>query len=195
MDDQQKVVFLDRDGVLIHDVHYLSQLEDIQFYPDVPDGLKRLQRSGFLLVVITNQSGVARGYFPPSFVSDCHARMNQILASNRVTLDHLYFCPHYHSGSAPYNIDCECRKPAPGMIFRARRELNLSLQHAYMIGDKMCDVELAHNADITGILLTTGQGREHQQPVLQVYPSTPVFSSFSQAVDYIISSTKGRPDS
>ncbi|MBT4090185.1 MAG: HAD family hydrolase [Deltaproteobacteria bacterium] len=186
MSDQRKAIFLDRDGVLIHDVHYLSKLEDIQIYPDVPKGLRRLQDFGYLLVVVTNQSGVARGYFPQKFVRECHDRINQLLEVHQVQLDHLYYCPHHVSGLPPYNLKCDCRKPAPAMIQQAEKELNLCLQASVMIGDKRSDVELAINADIKGILLTTGQGASTSQSVAQDYPSIPIFPSFTQAVDYII---------
>jgi len=188
MHDQQKAIFLDRDGVLIHDVHYLSKLDDIQFYPDVPAGLRRLHEYGYLLVVITNQSGVARGYFRQTFVRECHERMNQMLEINHVKLDHLYFCPHHINGLPPYDFECDCRKPAPGMIQKAEKELNLDLQASFLIGDKQSDVEAAQNGNVSGILLTTGHGKEYAQPVALDYPSILIFPSFSQAVKHITGS-------
>ncbi len=185
---RQKAVFLDRDGVLIHDVHYLSKLDDITLYPDVPHGLSRLKAAGYLLIVVTNQSGVARGYFPDSFVRECHDEINRILAPHHVQLDHLYYCPHHINGKPPLDIQCECRKPAPGLIYQAHGELDLDLDQATMIGDKLCDVELAANAQIRGILLTTGHGRDAVEQVAESFPDTPVFSSFNDAVDFILTS-------
>lgn len=187
MTAQKKAVFLDRDGVLIHDVHYLSRLEDIKFYPDVAEGLRRLKAAGYQLVVVTNQSGVSRGFFPESFVIDCHNELNRTLAVHQAQLDHLYFCPHHIDGNPPLNVHCNCRKPAPGMINRAQRELDLDLSQAFMIGDKLSDVEMAVNADVRGILLTTGQGKDAVGPVSVKYPDIPVFTDFTDAVDFILS--------
>ena len=189
MDDQRKAIFLDRDGVLIHDVHYLSSLKDIQIYPDVPKGLKRLKDCGYLLVVVTNQSGVARGFFSQDFVQECHQRINQQLEIHHVQLDHLYYCPHHTNGLPPLNIDCECRKPAPAMVLQAEEELNIRLQDSFMIGDKRSDIELALNANIKGILLTTGQGAMAAPSIAQDYPSIDIFQSFTEAVNHIIEST------
>ncbi len=189
MDDQRKAIFLDRDGVLIHDVHYLSNLEDILIYSDVPKGLKLLKDCGYLLVVVTNQSGVARGFFSQDFVRECHQRINQLLEVHNVQLDHLYYCPHHINGLSPLNIECDCRKPAPAMVQQAEKELNLNLQDSFMIGDKQSDVELALNANIKGILLTTGQGAPVARKIARDYPSIAIFQSFTQAVNHIIDST------
>lgn len=186
MTSGQKAIFLDRDGVLIHDVHYLSNLEEIQFYPDVPDGLRRLKDAGFLLVVVTNQSGVARKYFPREFVNECHVTMNRFLDSYGVKLDHLYYCPHHVDGHPPLNIDCDCRKPAPGLILQAEKELDLELNQTVMIGDKQSDIELAVNAGIPGILLTTGQGEAAHPSVSARFPETPVFPDFMSATEHIL---------
>ncbi len=188
MKPDQKVVFLDRDGVLIEDVNYLSRIEDIHFYPDVPKGLYRLKEAGYKLVIITNQSGVARGYFPESFVSDCHERMNQILKADQVQLDNLYYCPHHLDGNPPLNIKCNCRKPSPGMILQAKEDLGLNLDCAVMLGDKQSDMELAINAQISGILLRTGQGLVAVESVRKKFPAIPVCSTFSDAVDTILKS-------
>lgn len=186
MNISPKAIFLDRDGVLIHEVNYLSSLSDIYFYSDVPQGLRALKKAGYLLIVVTNQSGVARGFFPVSFVEECHHEMNRILADYKVELDHLYFCPHHEDGFAPYNIPCICRKPEPGMISQAVEDLQLDLECSVMIGDKLSDVELAINAGVEGILLTTGHGMNAVDEVTAKYPLTPVFRSFGRAVDYIL---------
>lgn len=186
MNNGRKAVFLDRDGVLIHDVHYLSDLSDIHFYPDVPDGLKRLQDEGYLLIVVTNQSGVARGYFPLSFVNECHQEMNRFLSEQvRITLNHLYFCPHHPDGYPPYNEVCECRKPSPGLVLRAQQELYLNLNRSFMIGDKLSDIEMGRNAGVSSILVTTGQGFEAVEPVRRRFHRVPILDSFTRAVDWI----------
>jgi len=181
----QKAVFLDRDGVLIHDVHYLSNLDQIRFYPDVPTGLWRLQELGYRLIVVTNQSGVARGYFTEALVKESFAVMNRCLISDNVQLDGFYYCPHHPTGIPPYNLDCNCRKPRTGMIDQAVNDFGIDRTHSYMIGDKLCDIAMAVNAHLKGILLTTGYGCSEKDSVSRQYPLVPILSSFSQAVDWI----------
>lgn len=182
-----KTVFLDRDGVLIHDVHYLSKLEQIEFYSDVPEALKELKKHGYKLIMVTNQSGVARGYFNESFVLASFQYMNRFLKEKGAALDMMYFCPHHPDGQSPFNIVCNCRKPAPGMIQKAANDYPIDRENSYMIGDKYCDIELAANAQLQGILLTTGYGKEHSEKIMNKYPATPYFEKFSKAIEYILS--------
>ncbi len=183
----EKAVFLDRDGVLIPDVHYLSDLKLVELYPDVPTGLKRLRASGFKLIVVTNQSGVARGFFTEEFVRQAYDEINRLLEKSMIQLDCLYYCPHHPQGKKPYDIVCNCRKPAPGMIRQAVGDHNIDTSLSYMIGDKMSDIELAINSNLPGIWLKTGYGKEAAAAVSAKYPQTPVFENFSQAVDSIVS--------
>ncbi|MBT4289215.1 MAG: HAD family hydrolase [Deltaproteobacteria bacterium] len=152
----QAAVFLDRDGVLIHDVDYLSDLKDIHIYEDVPEALSKLKKAGFLLIMVTNQSGVARGYFDEKFVEASYGNIQASLQNQSATLDGMYFCPHHIIGRPPYNIKCNCRKPLPGMILEAEKQFNIDLSRSYMLGDKLCDVELAKNSRTVGLLLKTG---------------------------------------
>ena len=184
-----KAVFLDRDGVLIHEVNYLSNLKQVNLYSDVPESLKYLKKSGYKLIIVTNQSGVARGYFDEQFVQRTHEKINRLLANFDIQLDGIYYCPHHPDGQNPYSIICECRKPMPGMIFTATKEFKINLAESYMIGDKLSDVELAHNAKITAILLKTGHGQQIAKNVLNKYPKTPVFQTFSAAVNFILNRT------
>lgn len=184
----KKAVFIDRDGTLIKEVNYLADLNQVDIYQDVPDALKRLQQEGYLLIIITNQSGVARGYFDEEFVQQAYERINKNLASSGVKLDAVYYCPHHLDGKAPYNISCNCRKPAPGMILDAVSDLQIDLNRSYVIGDKLCDIELAINAHVAGILVETGYGAELAKTIKQKYPNTPICPSFSTAVDIILSS-------
>lgn len=186
MNTNHKAVFLDRDGVLIHEVDYLSRFEQIRLFNDVPDGLKRLKNAGFLLVMVTNQSGVSRGYFTEEFVQETYDALNQQLSVFGVTLDALYYCPHHPAGNPPFNTICDCRKPAQGMIHKAVREHHLDCARSFMIGDKLSDIELAYNAGTQGILLTTGHGMDQSTRLTEAFPGTPVFDSFSDAVDHIL---------
>ena len=186
MNHNQPAVFLDRDGVLIHEVNYLSDLKQIKIFQDVSEGLNKLKAAGFQLIMITNQSGVARGYFTEDFVLEVFEKINSLLEEDHVQLDKIYYCPHHISGQPPYNISCQCRKPAPGMIKKAQSENSIDLSRSFMIGDKVSDIELAINAQIQGILLTTGHGATEKAKIRQNYPEIPVFDSFARATAYIL---------
>ena len=179
-------VFLDRDGVLIHEEHYLSCLEQITLYDDVAEGLKRLKEQGFLLIMVTNQSGVSRGYFDEEFVKAAFEKINKNLSSAEVAIDAMYYCPHHIKGNPPYNIECDCRKPAPGMIQNACRDFEIDLDRSFMIGDKLCDVKLAVNAGVKGIQVLTGHGEEEVEKVQAALPETPICERFTGAVDFIL---------
>jgi len=153
-------VFLDRDGTLIEDVHYLSRLEDIRPMPGAAECLGRLRAAGFAVVLITNQSGVARGYFSEEFVKQAHERLEDILGFR---FDGIYYCPH-----GP-DEGCGCRKPATGMAESAVRELNIDLAASFVIGDKPADIELALAAGMRGVLVLTGYGRESEGSVRAAY--------------------------
>jgi D-glycero-D-manno-heptose 1,7-bisphosphate phosphatase len=157
-------IFLDRDGTLIEDVGYLDRVGRVSFYPFTIDALRLLAREGFALVLVTNQSGVARGKFPESLVPEVHDHIATILARGNVALDGYYYCPHYVDSRIPqYRLDCECRKPKPGMVTRAARELDLDLSRSYVIGDHWSDVGLANAVGAQGILVRTGSGGSQER--------------------------------
>jgi histidinol-phosphate phosphatase family protein len=151
-------VFLDRDGTLIEDVHYLDRLEHVAFYPWAMDALRLLRRAGFALVVVTNQSGIARGLFTDAFVRDTHAYMSEELGRGGVTIDGYFFCPH-----AAGNADCACRKPRPGLIRDAAEALGLDLARSVVVGDRWSDVALGAAVGAPGILVRTGVGRREER--------------------------------
>jgi histidinol-phosphate phosphatase family protein len=129
-------VFLDRDGTIIADKHYLSEPDGVELLPKAAQGLRHMQSLGLALVVVSNQSGVGRGYFDMDSVERVNARLSELLAAQGVRLDHFYFCPH-----APEH-SCHCRKPLPGLILRAAQELGIDPAASFVVGDKPCDVEL-----------------------------------------------------
>lgn len=186
MKSENKAVFLDRDGVLIEDVHYLSKLEQVSIYEDVPESLSLLKENGFKLILVSNQSGVARGYFDEAFVAKTHNYLNQLLSQKGVKLDAEYYCPHHIAGHNPYNIKCNCRKPAPGMVLQAAQDHSIDIALSHVIGDKTSDIELAENTGCKGILVTTGHGSEHASKVQSKFPHIPIVSSFSEAVFTIV---------
>ena len=145
----RKAVFLDRDGVINLDRAYVHRWEDFEFVPGIVDAMRRLKQAGYLLVVVTNQSGIARGYYSEAQYQQLTAQMREALASAGAAVDAVYHCPHHPEGAlAPYATDCDCRKPAPGMILQAARELGIDLPGSFLIGDKPSDIDAARAAGV-----------------------------------------------
>lgn len=150
-------IFLDKDGTLIEDVPYNVDPALIRLMPGVGEVLRSLQEAGFALVVVTNQSGVARGLFPESALGGVEARLRELLAEDGVTLAGFYACPHHPEGTVPeYAQDCDCRKPGPGLLRRAAGELNLDLDASWMVGDILNDIEAGRRAGCRAVLLDLG---------------------------------------
>jgi D-glycero-D-manno-heptose 1,7-bisphosphate phosphatase len=157
---KQPAVFLDRDGTLIEPRHYLKELSELALMPGVGQALKRLHDAGFLLILVTNQSGVARGFFDEEFVRTCHDKLQYDLRQSGVQLDGLYFCPHHpDAGADPYKRNCDCRKPGIGMPLQAKRDFDIDIGASWMIGDSPSDIQMGHALKIPSILLRTGYGR------------------------------------
>jgi D-glycero-D-manno-heptose 1,7-bisphosphate phosphatase len=152
-------VFLDRDGTLIEDVGYLDAIARVSFYPWTIDAIRALNRAGLAVVVVTNQSGVARGYFSESFVESTHRHISARLEAGRARVDAYYYCPHHPGGTvAPHARACDCRKPAPGLIEKAAADLGLDAARSFVVGDKWIDVRLARTVGAGAILVRTGSG-------------------------------------
>ena len=148
-------LFLDRDGTLIREADYLRDPKKVKLLPGVPGALRRLQKAGYSLVVVSNQSGVARGLITPVELAAVRARFSALLAQERIVLAGYYVCPH-----AP-DKGCACRKPRPGMLRRAGRKLNRPWRYGVSIGDKPSDVRLSQAAGGWGILTLSGYGRQN----------------------------------
>jgi D-glycero-D-manno-heptose 1,7-bisphosphate phosphatase len=156
-------VFLDRDGTLIEEKGYLSELDQVQPFPWSAEAVRLLRDAGFAVVVVTNQAGVARGFFDEAFVRATHAQLDARLEAAGAAVDGYYYCPHHPDGSVErYRLTCRCRKPAPGMIEAAARDLGLDVARSFVVGDKWLDVGLAENAGATGLLVRTGYGRDEE---------------------------------
>lgn len=161
-----KAVFLDRDGTLVHPKHYPSRPEELQLYAGIGPELRMLQQAGFRLVVITNQAGIARGYFTADDLQHMHEHLTSELAQLGVQLDAIYFCPHHPDGAIPeLAIRCDCRKPQPGMLLRAAADLDLDLRASWFVGDILDDIEAGNRAGCSTILVDLGT---EQQPGCQV---------------------------
>lgn len=150
---KRPVVFLDRDGTINEEVGYLNHLSRFRLIPRAAEGIRLLKEAGFAVVVVTNQSGIARGFFPASLVEEVHALMREKLAEEGAHLDGIYFCPHHPEEG------CPCRKPKPGLVEQAARDLDLDLNRAFVVGDRYTDLLLARNIGARGVLVLTGYGR------------------------------------
>jgi D-glycero-D-manno-heptose 1,7-bisphosphate phosphatase len=155
----ERAVFLDRDGVINVDRHYLHRVEDFEFIAGVPQALKRLQQAGWKLVVVTNQSGIARGFFTEDDYQRLTQHMTDRLAEAGVRLDAVLHCPHLPDATvAAYRIACACRKPAPGLVVRGARQLGVDLAQSVMVGDKGTDLRAGHSAGVSrSLLVRSGQ--------------------------------------
>ena len=153
-------IFLDRDGTLNEDVGYLDRLERLRLFPWSLDAVRLLRRAGYAVVVVTNQGGVARGFVTEAFVDEVRRVIDGRLAAIGERLDGHYQCPHEpHAAVVAYRRQCGCRKPRPGLLHRAVRDLDLDLDRSVVIGDKWSDVALARAAGARGVLVRTGYGR------------------------------------
>jgi D-glycero-D-manno-heptose 1,7-bisphosphate phosphatase len=175
-------VFLDRDGTINEEMGYINHLSRFRLLPHVVPAIRRLNAAGLKVVLVTNQSGAARGYFPAALVDDVHAHLNQLLAAGGACLDGIYACLH---GPA---AGCDCRKPSPTLLYQAARDLNLDLSRSYLVGDRYKDIETAANAGCKGILVLTGYGRgeyEYLRAAQKVQP-VHVAEDLPAAVEWIL---------
>jgi histidinol-phosphate phosphatase family protein len=152
-----RAIFLDRDGVLMRDPNYVGHVSHVEPIDGAPQALRRLQDAGYRLFVVTNQSGVGRGYFTHEAVEETHALLNRHFDAAGVKIERYYVCPHHPEDH------CDCRKPKPKFLFEAAREFGLDLSRCFMIGDRSTDIQCGHNAGTQCILVLTGAGTETLQ--------------------------------
>jgi D-glycero-D-manno-heptose 1,7-bisphosphate phosphatase len=158
-DLMRPAVFLDRDGTMIHDVGYLSRIEDVQWFPWTIDAVRLLNRAGFLVCVVSNQGGIGLGLCPEAKVYQIHAAMEADLRAAEASVDGWYFCPHHPRAVLPaLRVDCLCRKPRPGLVRAAQQAHAIDLAASFVIGDKAIDMGLAGAVGAVGILVRTGYG-------------------------------------
>ncbi|MDF9407895.1 HAD family hydrolase [Pelotomaculum isophthalicicum JI] len=184
MIDRRSAIFLDRDGTIIEEVNYLSRPEQVHLLYGVGDVLNTFSKMGYLLVVVTNQSGLARGYFNEAELKKIHDRMAELLEQRNVKIDAVYHCPHHIDGIIPeYKIRCNCRKPAPGMWFQAAKDLDIDLGNSWTIGDKLIDLQAGDAAGTKVLMVETGYGREERLKLPSGWISVP---DMTAALDYIV---------
>ncbi|STO32193.1 D,D-heptose 1,7-bisphosphate phosphatase [Fusobacterium necrogenes] len=157
-----KAIILDRDGTINIEKDYLHKIEDFEFEEGVVEGLKILADLGYIFVVVTNQSGIARGYYTEEDLEILNNYIGEILEKEGIKIKKFYFCPHHpEKGVGKYKVECNCRKPNPGMLEEAIKEFDIDREKSFMIGDNISDIEAGINANVTPILLETGHGMEH----------------------------------
>lgn len=155
---KNKAIFLDRDGTINVDKDYLYEVEKFEFVEGALEGLKLLYNLGYILIVVTNQAGIARGYYTEEDLKKVNDFMKEKLLENGIKISKCYFCPHHKDkGIGKYKIDCECRKPKPKMLLDGIKEFNIDPKQSYMIGDKLSDVYAGLNAGVKSVMVETGK--------------------------------------
>jgi D-glycero-D-manno-heptose 1,7-bisphosphate phosphatase len=175
-------VFLDRDGTICEEVGYLNHINRFRMFPFAAAAIRRLNEKELPVIVISNQSGVARGYFPESLVKEVHELMRRQLAESGAHLTGIYYCPHGPESG------CECRKPRPGLLKEAARDHALNLERSFVVGDRYGDVQLARNVSARSILVRTGYGEGELQWRSVEWPEPPdlIAEDLNRAVDWIL---------
>ncbi len=184
----RRAIFLDRDGTINVDVGYPSRYEQIIMHEGSFEALRRIHAAGFLAVVVTNQSGIGRGFLTEEDLRDIHARMAADFLAHGARIDAFYYCPHYELSEIPrYRLDCTCRKPKPEMALRAAADLGLDLPRSYMIGDKEEDIEFGLAAGLTTVLVRTGYGLSAEAKLRErsIAPAAAA-GTLLEAVDWIL---------
>lgn len=188
-----KAVFIDRDGTISEEVGYVNHPSRFRLLPRSAEAVGLLNETGWLAILVTNQAGVARGYFAEDMIKQVHERLNADLEREGARLDAIYYCAHHPSvGEAPYRSDCDCRKPKPGLILQAVAEFDIDVGSSWMIGDRFGDVQLAQNAGLNSAFVLTGYGRgewEHQRSSWPVEPDL-VAEDLLEAVQKIVAGSE-----
>ncbi|MFB3882146.1 MAG: D-glycero-beta-D-manno-heptose 1,7-bisphosphate 7-phosphatase [Armatimonadota bacterium] len=180
-------VFLDRDGTIIEEVNYLRSPDQLRLLPGSAAAIGRLNEAGLAVVVVTNQSGIARGMLTEADLALTNAALAQLLAQAGAHLDAIYFCPHHPEvGPAQYRRRCECRKPAPGMLLRAARELGLDLGRSFVVGDSTRDLLAGRAAGTHTVLVRTGYGRRTEASHAAQSAADHIADDLAAAVEWIL---------
>lgn len=169
----RRAVFLDRDGTINEEKEYLYRIEDCRLIPKAAEAIGMLNKAGFAVIVVTNQSGIGRGYYDEATLEALHRHLEQELAEAGARVDAWYFCPHHpEHGTGEYRRECACRKPLPGMLLQAAEDLAVDLSVSFMVGDKVADVEAGRAAGCRSLLVRTGYGSSEERflpPGVQVF--------------------------
>lgn len=183
---RRPAVFLDRDGTINEQMGYINHICRFQLLPRAAAAIRLLNEADIPVIVVTNQSGLGRGYFPKELLTEVHQLMDQQLAEAGAHVDGIYICPHYPEAKIPeYRVQCDCRKPQPGLFLKAATDHNLDLAKSYVVGDRWSDLKAAAQCEATGILVLTGYGRgDHKYigPTQKIQPKTVAEDLYDAAV-------------
>ena len=188
-------IFMDRDGTVSDEVGYVNHIDRYRLLPRSAAAIRRINEAGYLSFVVTNQAGVARGLFDEALILKVHETLKRWLGESGARLDGIYYCPHHpKEGQPPWRLDCDCRKPKPGLLLRAAREHDVDLSASYMIGDTVLDIEVARNVGATGVLVLTGYGKGDLSFRMAQRGLQPAFiaADLLDAVDWILDREKRR---
>jgi D-glycero-D-manno-heptose 1,7-bisphosphate phosphatase len=190
----RRAVFLDRDGTVIREANYLRSPRQLRLIRGAAQAIHRLNAAGFAVVITTNQSGVARGLITEADLAEIHAALTKRLARRGTRLDAICYCPHHPEATvAAYRRRCRCRKPAPGMLLRAARDLDLDLRASFAIGDSARDIEAGRRAGCRGVWVRTGHGAKAAAlPAGEARPDY-VADNLSEAVTWLLAQARNRP--
>lgn len=182
----RRAVFLDRDGTINEQVGYVNHESRFYLLPGVTKAINRLNKLNIPVIIVTNQAGAARGYFPVELVDVVHRKMTVLLEEDDAHIDGLYYCPHLKGGKIKeFDKECNCRKPKTGMLLQASEEHNIDLSRSYMVGDRMGDVKFAQSENVKGILVLTGYGRGELGFIEGTTPDH-VAENLMEAVEWIL---------
>ena len=188
---KRRAVFMDRDGTISEEIGYVNHPSRYRVFPYSAEAVRRLNEAGWLAILVTNQAGVARGYFTEDLIGAVHGVLTEELGKEGARLDAIYYCAHHPTvGVEPYRLDCDCRKPRPGLIRRAVEEFDIDAGESWMVGDRYSDIELAHNAGVRSAFVLSGYGRgewEYQRAAWKHQPDL-VAEDLLEAVEKIVSS-------
>jgi heptosyltransferase-2 len=181
-------IFCDRDGTINRDTGYVRTPDELELLPGVVESLARLNRAGARLVLVTNQSGIARGFLTPDTLTSIHAGLQTLLQAGGARVDAIYYCPHNP------DEDCSCRKPQTGMVRKAVADLAIDLSQSYVVGDQKCDVELARRIGARSVLITTGPTSVQASALMKSEGGSAdyIAGGLTDAVDWIFEDVKAR---
>lgn len=190
----KRAIFLDRDGTMNEEVGYVNHLSRFQLFDFTAEAVRLINEAGWRAIMITNQSGVARGYFPEELLLKVHRQLEESLKRQGARLDAIYYCPHHPTiGEPPYRQDCDCRKPKPGLLVRAAQDFGLDLAQCFVVGDRYRDIEMAHAAGARGVMVLTGYGLGEYEYQRASWPRKPehIAENLLEAVKWILLQTSG----
>lgn len=194
---KRPAVFIDRDGTINEQMGYINHLSRFVILPGVAEAIGLLNREGFLAIVVSNQAGAARGYFPPPLIETVHESLKSSLKERGVYLDGIFYCPHHPRSVIPeLRVECNCRKPRPGLVYQACANLDIDMSRSYVVGDRCLDIEMAHRCGLLGVLVKTGYGRGEIDYLLPSSEQNPIYiaEDLYDAVRWILEAEKpGQP--